>query len=54
MVIATGIFLAFLFALGDEGDAEQHKGRTAHPCYESKPRPLAFSTEDESLERPAS
>lgn len=41
----------FGFPFGGEGDAEQRQGRTPNPCYESKPRPLAFSTEDESLER---
>lgn len=51
-VTATGIFLAFAF--GGEGDAEEQQGRKAHPCYGSKARPLAFSTEDESLERETS
>ena len=42
-------FFGFPLCSGGEGDAEQHQGTTAHPCYESKP---GFLTEDdESLER---
>lgn len=50
-MIATGIFFGFPLCPGGEGDAEKHQGRMARPCHESKPRPLAFCTKDESLER---